>query len=119
MSRLEMTGDSVRDTLRIREWERRNGGLGTQTIRGAQVYRMPATVRTLLVDDTDGFITVILPNPELTIGLDTRVKLIGPGTSGVQIRPAAGRIDNASVLTITTSLVSRDFHSDGNNYWIV
>lgn len=64
-----------------------------------------------------GIMTVTLPNPNQTKGKLIHVKRANNTTHTVTISPAAGQIDGAASVTLTTAYQARVFHSDGSNYW--
>lgn len=122
MTRLEVLPGAMEVPLnmrRIREWETRNGEAGSVTV-SSLTYAIPATVRTVLVDDSANAVAIILPEVGDVTGLDLRIKLVGPGTNGVTVTPSDDSlIDSSESLAISVSMTAYTLHSDGTNYWIV
>lgn len=94
------------------------GGGGSFTFRSVTANTTAANNEAIFVDSTSGGITVTLPAPGANRLV--RIKRLNPAGNGIQIAaPAGSYIDAVSVGTDTlnTQFDSRDYWSDGSNWY--
>ena len=64
-----------------------------------------------------GIMTVTLPSAQAMKNKRVVVKRANSTTHVITINTSAGNIDGTATTTLTTAYQSREFFSDGSNYW--
>ena len=64
-----------------------------------------------------GIFTVTLPTAQVMKNKRVIVKRANNTTHTITIQSSAGNIDGAASVTLTTAYQSREFFSDGSNFW--
>lgn len=66
-----------------------------------------------------GTATVTLPAASSMVFKRVVVKRTNNTTHTITVQASAGNIDGSASVTLTTAYQSREFYSDGSNYWLV